>query len=111
MEGRFLYQAGDPAPDYVLDALDQKVHIGDHVVHISSYGNNIYHGIYKVVSILTQNFQGAPYVSHGGTPYVKLYCEPIKSKTAWGHNRMRMKYVENMDRIIKLDPNQLSEVL
>lgn len=111
MQGRFLYQAGSPAPEYVLDALEQKVRIGDHVVHISSYGNNISHGIYKVVSILTQNFKGDPYISHGGTPYVKLYCEPVKSKTSWGVDRLRMKYVENMDRIIKLDQKQLSEVL
>lgn len=110
MEGRFLYQKGK-IPDHVLDALDQKVRVGDHIVHIASSGNNIYHSIYKVISILTQNFKGDPYISHGGTPYAKLYCEPIKTKTSWARSRTKMKYVENMERIIKLDPNQLSEVL
>lgn len=111
MQGRFLYTQGDPAPEFVFDALDQKVKVGDHVVHIASYGNNIYHSIYKVISILTENFKGDPYVSHGGTPYVKLYCEPIKTELSWAHSGTKMKYVEHMDRIIKLDPNQLSEVL
>lgn len=97
-------------PSEVSDMIGETIKIGDYVLHFTAYSTSIAPKVYEAIGILDKNRNGDPYITWGGTNYVKLHCLPVKTRLDGTYFRQKPVYLEDSEKVLKLSGDQLKRL-